>query len=542
MAPVIDGAGVRVGPDLGDPSTGRLAQITPLLIDPTGRSLWQLIDARAELTPGKVFARDEAGRTMTYGEYREAALRAAAGFADLGVVEGTIVSWILPSRIEAFVLTGALAYLGAIQNPILPIYRHREIGFILRQTGARFLVMPGVFRGVDYAAMGGELVEATGTTLVVADPDLPQGDPTTLGPPVPSFVDGGWRWRWVFYSSGTTADPKGAKHTDRSLSAANDGMQWAMQVGPDDTAAVVFPITHVGGLVWTFNAMQTGVELLLVEAFSPAETWKFLREHGVTCAGAGTVFFQSYLATQRQHPELVVFPDVRIFNGGGAPKPPTLHGEMMAEMHAPIIGGWGLTEAPIDTMAHVDAPDVKKAETEGGLVPGTSARVVTVEGAIALDPDVEGELRIKGPQVCLGYVDASLDAEAFDDDGWFRTGDLGAIDAEGYVRITGRLKDVIIRKGENISAKEVEDLLHTHPAVREAAVIGIPDDERGELACAVVALVPGAELPFDEMVSFLCGAQLSMHKVPERLEIVDALPRNPTGKVLKRDMRTQYSK
>jgi acyl-CoA synthetase (AMP-forming)/AMP-acid ligase II len=214
----------------------------------------------------------------------------------------------------------------------------------------------------------------------------------------------------------------------------------------------------------------------------------------------------------------------------------------MAAMGAPVIDGWGLTESPINTMVHVDAPDRLKAETVGGLVPGARARVVTIDGDLALDPDVEGELQVKGPQVCLGYLDPALDAEGFDEDGWFRTGDLGTIDPDGYVRITGRLKDVIIRKGENISAKEIEDLLHTHPAVAEAAVIGLPDDERGELACAVVATRPGAGFAFAEMTAFLREAQLSAHKVPERLEIVDALPRNPTGKVLKRDLRSEYSK
>jgi cyclohexanecarboxylate-CoA ligase len=534
--------GVRWGPDLGDPTSGRLAEITPHLLDPRGKSLWQLIDERAARTPEKMFARDEAGRTMTFGEYREAALRSAAGFAALGVTEGTIVSWILPSRMEAFVLAGALAYLGAVQNPILPIYRHREVGFILRQTGAKVLVMPGVFRGFDYAAMGAELVGETGAHLVVADPDLPSGNPTTLGPPAPGAVDGVWPWRWVFYSSGTTSDPKGAKHTDRSMSACNDNMQWAMQVGPDDKAAVVFPVTHVGGLLWTFNAMQTAVELLLVEAFSPSETWRFLRDHGVTCAGAGTVFWQSYLATQQAHPDERIFPHVRIFNGGGAPKPATLHGQMLATFGAPIITGWGLTESPNDTMVHVDAPDDKKATTEGSLCPGVYCRVVTLDGELAVEPDVEGELRLKGPNVCLGYLDASLDADAFDEDGWFRSGDLGMIDAEGYVTITGRLKDVIIRKGENISAKEIEDLLHAHPSVAEAAVVGLPDAARGELACAVVALRDGATLTFAEMVEYLRGAQLSMHKIPERLEHVDALPRNPTGKILKKDLRERYSR
>ena len=323
------------------------------------------------------------------------------------------------------------------------------------------------------------------------------------------------------------------------MSAANNGMQWSMQVGPSDKAAVVFPITHVGGLVWLYNAMQTGVELLMVETFSPTETPKYLGEMGVTCAGAGTVFWLAYLAAQRQLPPgQKLLPNVRIFNGGGAPKPKTLHYEMMAELGAPLIGGWGLTESPINTMVHVDDPDIKKAETDGRACPGVLLRTVIDDRECA--PGEEGELRVKGPQVCMGYLDSSLDAEAFDEDGWFRTGDLGVIDTEGYVSITGRLKDIIIRKGENISAKEIEDLLYAHPSIADAAVIGLPDAASGERACAVVVLKAEASFTKDEMVEYLRSQQLSMHKVPEQLEFVEALPRNPSGKVLKKDLRVAY--
>ena len=177
------------------------------------------------------------------------------------------------------------------------------------------------------------------------------------------------------------------------------------------------------------------------------------------------MFWQTYLNAQRALPAGErLMPDVRIFNGGGAPKPKTLHAEMMAEMGAPLIGGWGMTESPINTMVHVDDPDVKKANTDGRACPDVQIRIV-LDGR-ECGPNEEGELRVKGPQVCLGYLDASLDAEAFDEDGWFRTGDLGVRDDGGWVSITGRLKDIIIRKGENISAKEIEDLLHAHPADR----------------------------------------------------------------------------
>jgi cyclohexanecarboxylate-CoA ligase len=505
------------------------------LIDTQGKALWELIVERAEATPDKRMAIDERDRTLTFGEYRAWSERAAAGLAARGVGIGTHVSWILPSRFEAMVLAGALSRLGAVQNPILPIYRTREVSFIVRQSQCRLLVVPGEFRGFEYEPMAQEATAGLDVEILVADPDLPEGDPATLAAFVPALDE----TRWLFYSSGTTADPKGAKHSDQTMSASNTGMQWSMEVGPDDRAAVVFPITHVGGLIWLFNAMQTGVELLMVETFNPAESPRWLGEHGVTCAGAGTVFWQTYLNAQRALPPgQKLMPNVRIFNGGGAPKPKTLHAEMMAEMGAPLIGGWGMTESPINTMVHVDDPDVKKAETDGRACPDVQIRIV-LDGR-ECGPGEEGELRLKGPQVCLGYLDATLDADAFDDDGWFRTGDLGVRDDGGWISITGRLKDIIIRKGENISAKEIEDILHAHPAIAEAAVVGLPDDRSGERACAVVVLREGHTLTLPDVVAHLKEHQLAVHKIPEQLEVVSALPRNPTGKVLKKDLRATY--
>jgi acyl-CoA synthetase (AMP-forming)/AMP-acid ligase II len=513
------------------------------VIDTEGRSLWRLIAERAAASPDKVMAIDVAGRALTYAELQDRCERVAAALAEeFGVGVGTRVSWMLPTRFEAMVLAGALSRLGAVQNPILPIYRHRETRFILDQTKAELFVVPGTFRGFDYPAMAHEVVADLPTRVLVADPDLPGVAPDGL-PPEPEG-DPAVTPRWIFYSSGTTADPKGAIHTDASLAAANAGMQWSLRCGPDDHASVVFPITHVGGIVFLFNTLQTGVRLLLVETFDPEGTPRWLGENGVTHAGSGTVFFLAYLAAQRAQPDRRVMPDVKVFNGGGAPKPPQLHFEMRAEMGAPLLSGWGMTESPINTMTPFDASDDLLAYTEGRATPGTEIRVVALDGTVT-GAGAEGELQVRGPQQCLGYVDASLDADAFvdaDDGGrrWLRTGDLGVLDPNGYLRITGRLKDIIIRKGENISAKEVEDLLYTLDGVADAAVIGLPDPASGERACAVVAPVPGAVIDFEQMVAHLRKAGLATHKIPEQLELVDALPRNPSGKVLKRELQARY--
>ena len=441
-------------------------------------------------------------------------------------------------------LVGALARLGATQNPILPIYRRREVGFVVRQARTRLLVVPGTWRGFDFGSMADDIAgEVSGLEVLVCDRALPDGDPPALpAPPTAPEDPEDLPVRWLFYTSGTTADPKGAQHTDATIAAIARGMGQRYDVGPADRGAMVFPFTHVGGITWLLTGLMFGSASILVEAFDPATTIGVLAQEGVTLAGAGTPFHMAYLAAQRANPDVALFPAVRAFPGGGAPKPAGLHDDVKRELGGVgILSGYGLTEAPILTLVAVDDPDDKKADTEGRPMPGVDLRVVTLDGRRAA-PGEEGEIRAKAPQLMKGYLDAALDTEAFDEDGYFRTGDLGVQDDDGYVAITGRLKDIIIRKGENISAKEVEDLLFAHPKVADVAVVGLPDAASGERACAVVVCADAAEpLTADEMRAHLTDAGLMVQKVPEQLEVVEGLPRNPTGKVLKHELRATYS-
>jgi acyl-CoA synthetase (AMP-forming)/AMP-acid ligase II len=502
-------------------------------------NLWELVLARASETPDARMVVDERGNTLTFAEYRDAAERAAAGFAGMGVGSGNVVSWQLPTWIESMVLVGALSRLGAIQNPILPIYREREVGFIARQARSKLLLVPSSFRGFDYEAMArGIASDVPGLEVVVSDRSLPSGDAASLAPFSARDTES---VRWLFYTSGTTADPKGAQHTDRTIDAAAKGMSERLALVPDDRHGLVFPFTHIGGIIWLFSALRVGLTNVIDEAFNPETTIPLLQREGATLAGAGTFFHLAYLKAQRENPAAKLFPNVRAFPGGGAPKPPQLHYDVRKELGgAGIVSGWGLTESPILTMASLNDEDEQLANTEGFAMPGVQLRVITLDGKVA-GIDEEGELRAKAPQTMKGYLDSSLDADAFDDEGWFRTGDLGRIDADGMVTITGRLKDIIIRKGENISAKEVEDLLFTHPAVADVAVIGLPDASSGERACAVVALKDaGTSVTLDEVAAFLREKGLRAQALPEQLEIVDALPRNPAGKVLKQDLKKRF--
>lgn len=511
-----------------------------------GRTLWELVERRADATPDAPAAIDERGRTLSFAEYRSEAERVAAGLHQHGVRPGDVVSWQLPTWLESIVLVAALSRLDAIQNPILPIYRKREVAFITQQSGSKLLIVPPEWRGFDFAAMGREIAaEQPGLDVLVADRELPRGEPTQLpSPPVTADDPADLPVRWYYYTSGTTADPKGAKHTDMTIDAAARGMCDALEVTEDDRVGCVFPFTHIAGAVYVLSALRYGCTMVVVEAFDAETTPPLLAANGVTLAGAGTPFHMAYLAYQRAHPEAApLFPDARAFIGGGAPKPPKLHHEVKAELGGVgIVSGYGMTEAPIVTMASVRAGDDALANTEGSPVLDTEIRLVTVDGDMA-GPGEEGEIRLKAPMLMRGYVDASKDAEAFDADGYFRTGDLGRFDEHGNVMITGRVKDIIIRNMENISAKEVEDLLFSHPAVADAAVVGLPDDRTGERVCAVVVPQdPAAPPTLEDVLAFTVEAGLAKQKTPEQLEIVDRLPRNPTGKVLKFELRDRFAR
>ncbi len=484
-------------------------------------SLWELIEKRADETPDAPMVVDETRAILTFRNFRDAAERLAAGLYEQGIRAGMVVTWILPTTNEAFVLVGALSRLGAIQNPVLPIYREREVGFIAEQCKPALLIVPAVYREFDFESMATKIVGEE--RVLVADRGFPEGDPSSL----PAH-EGGDVVRWLFYTSGSTADPKGAQHTDGTIMATARGMGARLGMRADDRNGLAFPFTHIAGPIWLATCLMTGHCHLIVAAFDPPTTIPFFQEQKVTVAGSGTIFHMAYLTAQRAQPDEPLFPNVRNFPGGGAPKPPQLFFDMKNEMHAPILSGYGLTEAPILTMASADDPDDALANTEGRPMDGVDLRIV------------DGEIRAKAPQLMKGYLDESLNADAFDEDGYFRTGDLGTlrfIEGRGYVVITGRVKDIIIRKGENISAKEVEDLLFTHPNVKDAAVIGLPDPSSGERACAVIV----GELTLEQMGAFLSEKGLRKQAIPEQIEIVDVLPRNPAGKVLKQDLRKQYA-
>lgn len=503
----------------------------------SGASIWDLLERRAAATPAAVFALDNRHRSMTFTELHEAAQRAAAGLWDMGVRSGSVVSWQLPNRVEAAVLTLALSRLGATQNPLIPILGSREVAFITSEAGTGLLVVPGTWRGVDYPALAASVAAGARDALqtLVVDRDLPDGDPARLGPP-PAGLN-----RWYFYTSGTTADPKGAIHTDATLAAGARGFHRALAVTASDRMSMVIPLTHIGGVIHLIASLETGCAMVFAEHFDGDTTTRQLREQGATILPGGLPFVRSFFAFQDRHPDLSpLFPAGRVMIHGGSPKPSRLHFAAKERLgNGGVVSGYGMTECPMLAWCTPDDPDDEIATTEGRPVTGVEVVVVDPTGR-EVPVGEEGEILVRGPQLMEGYVNPSLDADAFDPVGRFCTGDLGRIDARGYLRITGRLKDVIIRNMENISALELEELLYEHPDVAEVAVIGLPDDRLGEVACAVVVPAHGAPPPtLDDLCAHLLRAGLSKRKLPERLVVVDHLPRNAMQKVLKARLREE---
>ena len=507
------------------------------------RTLWELVARRASLTPEHAMLLEPDGEELTFGEFARRCEVVAAGMAELGVGEGTVVSWQLPTRVDTVVLSMALARLGAIQNPILHLYREREVGFALRQTNSELFCVPGVWRGTDFTALAERALEGAdrAPTLLVLDRGLPEGDPERLTPaPAASDAEGS-PVRWIYYTSGSTAEPKGVRHTDQTLLAGGWGLARALEMSPSDVGSIAFPFAHIAGPDYLVTMLSIGFPAVLLETFSPPDALEVFRRHGVTMVGGSTAFYVMYLAEQRKDPATPVLASLRLMSGGGAAKPPEVHFEVMAEIGGlGVVHGYGMTEVPMIANGSPSDTDEQLAHTDGRPVEGAEVRIVTADGQVA-PPGVDGEIRVRGPMVFHGYTDPDLNAEAFDDEGYFRTGDLGRLREDGHLVITGRAKDVIVRKGENISAKEIEDLLYTHPMVVEVAVIGLPDPARGERVCAVLQLAEGSHgLSLDEVAAFCADAGLMTQKIPEQVELRADMPRAGTGKIVKEALRQEY--
>jgi len=470
---------------------------------------------------------------LTVADLRSSAAALAGGLWELGVRPGTVVAWQLPNWWEGVALCWAAWRCGAIVSPITPNLRAAEVGFILGQCDATVVVVPHVFRGTDYPALvrdtgfAGTLIDVRGVTPL----------PTSSTCPV---VDVGVDDRAVIlWTSGTTSDPKGVVHTHQSLRVEADTIAAAHDMHAGESLLLPMPITHVAGLTYgVLLPVTSAITAVLMDTWDPRRALEVVERERIAVMISTPVFMRTMIDDPTfEHTDRS---SLRLFSLGGAGVAPA-----MVDEGAHAFGCWckrtyGSTEYPTLTTGRLGDDPVLDATTDGCLIGAAKLRIVDPETLCDLAPGTTGELLVRGPEMFVGYLDPVLDGEAFTTGGWFRTGDLACFDGE-HLTIVGRLKDVIIRGGENISAQEVEAALVTHHAVAEAACVAAPDPLMGEVVCAFV-ITSGAVTPtLEDLRAHLVAQGLARFKLPARLELRDELPRTASGKVQKARLRAEMS-
>ncbi|VAZ70754.1 Short-chain-fatty-acid--CoA ligase [Mycobacterium kansasii] len=499
-----------------------------------GETLADALRRAARNTPHRVALVDGDQRLDCQTLHHRATTLADALYARLP--PHSVVSFMLPNWHEAAVIYLAATLAGMVANPILPSLRDRELRFILDDADSRMVFVPARFGRQDYCAMLRRVIAE-----LVSPPDVVvvrgNCDPSQL--PFRSLVTGpvaGYRLpdpdpdavRMILYTSGTTGRAKGVLHTHNSIHALirQIGEHWLVE--PGDTFMVPSPIAHIGGSIYAFECpLLLGTTAVLMDRWNADDALRLMRAERCTHMAGATPFLEQLLTTaQRADARL---PDLKLFVCGGASASPSLIRRAATYFaHSVITRVYGSTEVPVTTVGSPDHRD-HAADTDG--------RVGLADVRLA-----DGEILVRGPQMLAGYQHPDDESGSFDAEGYFRTGDLGRWVDDDYLVVTGRAKDIIIRNGENISPKEVEDILAGHPGIAEIAIVGLPDDRTGERACAVVVPTspPGPELA--QLRSFLEAAGLARFKIPEQLVIWDCLPKNDAGKILKHHIKAALMK
>lgn len=488
-----------------------------------------------------------AARRFSYRELATLADRVAVGLSRLGVGRGDVVAMQLPNWWQFTVLYLACSRIGAVLNPLMPIFRERELSFMLKHGEAKVLVVPKTFRGFDHEAMARGLQPDLPAlrTIVVVDGGGADDFDTLLTTPewekeadAAAILSGSRPFpddiTQLIYTSGTTGEPKGVMHSANTLMANILPYAQRLALRESDVILMASPMAHQTGFMYgLMMPIMLRASAVLQDIWDPAKAAELIRAERVTFTMASTPFLTDLTRVVKESDEPV--PSLKTFLCAGAPIPGPLVEQAQAGLGAKIVSAWGMTENGAVTLIKLDDDDKLASTTDGCPLPGVEVNVIDGDGK-ALPPNQIGRLVVRSCSNFGGYLKRPQ-WNGTDADDWFDTGDLAYMTADGYIRISGRSKDVIIRGGENIPVVEIEGLLYKHPAVAQVAIVAYPDERLGERACAVVVPKTGASIDFAAMVEFLKAQKLALQYIPERLVVRDAMPATPSGKIQKFRLR-----
>ena len=518
----------------------------------SGKTILDSIDRALKHYPDQVVLTDHnsmTGRTTTlsYRHLERCSRRIAAALVKAGILPGDIVAFQLPNWWEFAAIHIGCARIGAISNPLMPVFRERELKFMLSFAETKALFIPRKFRGFDYPQM-----------IESLRPELPTLEQVFVlgGEGDNSFEQQILDRRWedeidctavfterslhpnevaeVCYTSGTTGQPKGVMHTYNTLIACLGPAIDSLKLSSDTVVLMPSPLAHQTGFLYGMLLPITlGARTVFQDIWNAEKALQIIHEEEVTLTMGSTPFvadLSSSDAITRYPPE-----SLEIFICAGAPIPRVLVQTASQRLRTHIISGWGMSENGLVTSTLVLDPPQKVFETDGTACPGMEVRVVDETGQ-SVNPGIAGQLQTRGAANFVGYLKRP---EAYDVDaeGWFNTGDIATLDNDGYIRITGRDKDIIIRGGENVPVVEIEELLYRHEAVADAAIVAMPDPRLGERGCAFVTLKPHQTLSLETMKAYFAKCRLAKNYWPEHLEILSEMPRTASGKIQKFKLR-----
>jgi len=516
------------------------------------RTINDALDACLRTTPDKLALRAyrvEVGdvRRFTYAELARMADRIAVGLTRLGIGRNDVVACQLPNWWQFTLTYLACSRIGAVLNPLMHIFREHELRFMLGHAETKLLIVPQRFRGFDFATMAkGLQVELPALQhVVVVDGDGPDSFEALLsGPdwenaPDASAILSAYRTTGdditqLLYTSGTTGQPKGVMHSANTTFANIIPYADRLHLGAEDVILMASPMAHQTGFMYgLMMPIILGASAVLQDIWQAPKAVEIIRAEAATFTMASTPFLTDLSRTVAESGLGV--PSLNVFLCAGAPIPSSLVAQAQAALGAKIISAWGMTENGAVTLTRPEDDDERAVNTDGLPLPGVEVKIVDVDGT-ALPAGESGKLYVRSCSNFGGYL-KTPEMNGTDAQGWFDTGDVARLDEQGYIRITGRSKDVIIRGGENIPVVEIESLLYQHPGIQAVAVVGYPDERLGERACAVVVPTPETTLTLSDIVAFLKDKQVALQYIPERLELLEAMPATPSGKIQKFRLR-----